>query len=95
MIEVRQTAEFGKWLGRLGDRRAAVRIARRVERLEQGLLGDAKPVGQASASFESTMDQGIASISSDTASGSSSSWRAATRRRRTATSGAPKRSPSD
>lgn len=40
--EVRQTAEFRRWLGGLHDRRAAERIALRIVRLEAGLLGDAK-----------------------------------------------------
>ncbi len=46
MIEVRQTVEFGEWLDRLKDRRAAARIAKRILRLQDGLLGDVKPVGQ-------------------------------------------------
>jgi putative addiction module killer protein len=44
-IEVRQTAIFRKWLDGVADRRAAVRIAQRIVRLEAGLVGDAKSVG--------------------------------------------------
>jgi putative addiction module killer protein len=46
MIEVRQTVEFSEWLDRLKDRRAVDRIAQGVVRLQSGLLGDVKPVGE-------------------------------------------------
>ena len=42
MIEVRQTAVFGRWLGGLRDQQAVARIVRRVRQVERGLLGDAK-----------------------------------------------------
>jgi putative addiction module killer protein len=45
MVEVRQTALFREWLDGLADQRAAARIAQRIVRLQAGLLGDAKPVG--------------------------------------------------
>lgn len=45
MIEVRQTIVFREWLDALVDRRAAERIAQRIVRLQAGLLGDAKSVG--------------------------------------------------
>ncbi|WP_337249393.1 type II toxin-antitoxin system RelE/ParE family toxin [Rhodovulum sulfidophilum] len=40
--EVRQSAEFSKWLRKLKDRTAQARIAIRIARLEAGLMGDAK-----------------------------------------------------
>jgi putative addiction module killer protein len=46
MIEVRQTAIFREWLDRLPDRRARERIAMRIVRIEAGLFGDARPVGE-------------------------------------------------
>ena len=46
MIEVRQTPVFREWLTDLKDRRAAARIAVRLARLELGLFGDVKPVGE-------------------------------------------------
>ena len=46
MIEVRQTPVFRGWLADLKDRRAAARIAVRLARLELGLFGDVKPVGE-------------------------------------------------
>ncbi|HYF57095.1 MAG TPA: type II toxin-antitoxin system RelE/ParE family toxin [Salinarimonas sp.] len=46
MIEVRQTALFAAWLRDLRDLKARVRIAVRIERLQEGNFGDAKSVGQ-------------------------------------------------
>ena len=46
MFEVRQTVVFSRWLERLADQRAAERIAQRIVRLQSGLLGDVKPVGE-------------------------------------------------
>jgi len=44
-VEVRQTTIFSAWLDRLADDRAKARIAQRIVRLQAGLRGDAKPVG--------------------------------------------------
>jgi len=46
MVEVRQTEVFSKWLRELRDRQARVRIQTRIDRLQLGLAGDAKPVGE-------------------------------------------------
>ena len=45
MIEVRQTAEFSRWLRRLRDANAVARIVARIRRVEQGNLGDSKSLG--------------------------------------------------
>lgn len=45
MIEVRQTDRFKAWLSGLRDERARARILKRLDRAEQGNLGDAAPVG--------------------------------------------------
>jgi putative addiction module killer protein len=45
MIEVRQTAEFSRWLRRLTDANAVARIVARIRRMEQGNLGDSKSLG--------------------------------------------------
>jgi hypothetical protein len=45
MIEVRQTTVFREWLEHLADRRARERIAQRIVRLQAGLMGDVKPLG--------------------------------------------------
>jgi putative addiction module killer protein len=41
-ISVRQTAVFRDWINNLSDQRATERIAKRIVRLQSGLLGDAK-----------------------------------------------------
>jgi putative addiction module killer protein len=45
MIEVRQTAVFAGWMRSLRDKKAAARIAQRIVRIQSGLFGDAKSVG--------------------------------------------------
>ena len=46
MVEVRQTATFARWMQNLRDRRARARIQVRIDRLQLGLTGDVKPVGE-------------------------------------------------
>ena len=46
MIEVRKTAQFGRWLDALRDIRARARIQVRIERLATGNPGDVAPVGE-------------------------------------------------
>lgn len=46
MIEIRQTETFSKWLSELRDRQARARIQTRIDRLQLGLAGDVKPVGE-------------------------------------------------
>jgi putative addiction module killer protein len=46
MVEVRQTEVFSKWLRELRDRQARARIQTRIDRLQLGLAGDVKPVGE-------------------------------------------------
>jgi putative addiction module killer protein len=46
LLTVRRTDVFIYWLTSLKDRRAAARIAARILRLENGNLGDVKPVGK-------------------------------------------------
>lgn len=55
-IEVRQTSIFRAWLEGLTDRRAVERITQRIVRLEVGLSGDAKSVGNGVA--EMRIDHG-------------------------------------
>lgn len=45
MVEVRQTTVFQAWIEGLRDRRAVERITMRIVRVEAGLLGDVRPVG--------------------------------------------------
>lgn len=46
MFELRQTDAFSTWYGRLADRKAVEKIAQRLVRLQSGLMGDVKPVGE-------------------------------------------------
>jgi len=42
VFEVRQTAVFSKWIKGLRDRKAAEIVARRIVRVQSGLMGDVK-----------------------------------------------------
>jgi putative addiction module killer protein len=56
MIEVRQTAEFSRWLRRLRDAAAVARIVSRIRCMEQGNLGDSRSLG--SGLMEMRIDHG-------------------------------------
>jgi putative addiction module killer protein len=45
MIEVLRSETFNRWLKKLRDRRAAMRIAARIDRLAFGNPGDVEPIG--------------------------------------------------
>jgi len=45
MLAVRQTAVFAGWIGALRDRKAQAAVASRIVRMQSGLAGDVKPVG--------------------------------------------------
>jgi putative addiction module killer protein len=45
MTDVRQTAEFARWLRRLADAQAVARIVARIRRMERGNFGDVRSVG--------------------------------------------------
>jgi putative addiction module killer protein len=51
MYRIEQTIEFEQWLDGLRDRKAQKRIAMRVTRIESGLLGDWKTVGDGVSEF--------------------------------------------
>jgi len=51
MYEVRRTDVFSKWLDRLRDARARARVLSRLTRVEEGNLGDTKPVGDGVSEF--------------------------------------------
>jgi putative addiction module killer protein len=46
MFELRQSDVFKAWFQALTDRKAKERIAQRLGRLQTGLMGDVKPVGE-------------------------------------------------
>lgn len=45
MTDIRQTKAFSKWLHKMADHQARAVIARRIERVAGGNLGDVKAVG--------------------------------------------------
>ncbi len=45
MFQIERTVEFENWLDGLRDRMAQKRIAMRIRRVETGLLGDSKSLG--------------------------------------------------
>jgi len=51
MYEIRRTDVFAKWLDRLRDARARARVLSRLTRVEEGNLGDTKPVGDGVSEF--------------------------------------------
>ena len=46
MVEVRETTRFATWLAGLRDERARARILKRLDRAQDGNLGDVAPVGE-------------------------------------------------
>ena len=46
MVEVIKSSTFDAWLSGLRDRKAAVRVQVRIERLANGNVGDVKPAGE-------------------------------------------------
>ena len=46
MIEIRKAETFERWFTGLRDRNAVARIKSRIDRLQLGLLGDARSVGE-------------------------------------------------
>ena len=56
MYNIQQTSKFFQWLTKLKDMRARIAIARRIERAQNGNLGDVKSVGK--SVFEMRIDMG-------------------------------------
>lgn len=46
MYTVKQLPEFSNWLSSLRDGMTRRRLARRLEKVQRGLLGDVQPVGE-------------------------------------------------
>jgi hypothetical protein len=63
VIEVRRTAGFDEWLRGLRDRAAMARILVRIDRLGLAIQAMSGRSAKVSASFASTTDRGIGSIS--------------------------------
>ncbi len=46
MYTIKRTPEFDEWLADLRDGMTRIRLARRLEKVQRGLLGDVAPVGE-------------------------------------------------
>jgi len=46
MVTIRETKIYSRWFAALRDRKARARIQTRIDRLQLGILGDVKPVGE-------------------------------------------------
>lgn len=46
MMNIATTDVFDRWFARLRDRQAATRIQARIDRVEDGYMGDCQPVGE-------------------------------------------------
>ena len=45
MYMIKRTEEFDRWFGKLRDRSTRIRLLRRLEKAQRGLLGDVNSVG--------------------------------------------------
>ena len=45
MFTIKRTAQFDAWLFGLRDTMTRIRLAKRLDKVQRGLLGDTKPVG--------------------------------------------------
>lgn len=46
VFTVKRTPEFDHWLGGIKDKLTRIRLARRLDKAQRGLLGDVAPVGE-------------------------------------------------
>ena len=46
MYQIKRTEEFTHWLDSLKDRMTRIRMTRRLDKAQRGLLGDVAPVGE-------------------------------------------------
>ena len=67
VFEIKQTAIFQKWAGRLKDRLAKAAIAARIFRLANGLPGDVQSVGDGVSELRIHYGPGYRVISSNVA----------------------------
>ena len=45
MVTIKRLPEFDEWLDSLRDRTTRIRLAVRLDKVQRGILGDVKPVG--------------------------------------------------
>ena len=46
MVTVKRTVEFDDWLASIKDGMTRIRLAKRLDKVQRGLLGDVEPVGE-------------------------------------------------
>ena len=46
MVTVKRTIEFDDWLASIKDGMTRIRLAKRLDKVQRGLLGDVAPVGE-------------------------------------------------
>lgn len=46
MFTIRQLPEFAAWLSGIKDTKTRLRLAKRLDKAQRGLLGDVQPVGE-------------------------------------------------
>ena len=46
MYKIKRTAEFDAWLAGIRDGMTRIRLAKRLDKAQRGLLGDVEPVGE-------------------------------------------------
>jgi putative addiction module killer protein len=46
MYKVKRTAEFDAWLASIKDSMTRIRLAKRLDKAQRGLMGDVEPVGE-------------------------------------------------
>ena len=46
MYTVKQMPEFEQWLGGLKDSMTRIRLGKRLDKVQRGMLGDVQPVGE-------------------------------------------------
>ena len=46
MNTIKRTPEFDRWLGGIRDGMTRIRLAKRLDKAQRGLLGDVAPVGE-------------------------------------------------
>jgi putative addiction module killer protein len=46
MYTVKLTPQFEEWIGSIKDRMTRLRLAKRLDKAQRGILGDVQPIGQ-------------------------------------------------
>lgn len=58
MYSIRRLAEFDAWMDSIKDRVTRIRLSKRLDKAQRGLLGDIKPVGEGVFEFREDFGPG-------------------------------------